>query len=571
MAAPKDKKKMKGFKEFDPSKFINTEPTISEAVKGNTVVIAFGRMNPITVGHEKLVEKVISEAQKRKAEPMVFLSHSSGAKTKTGKGSVNKDPLQYEDKIKYAIKAFGPVVKKSPLKILMLIAKTLAGKYKNLVMVAGSDRVDEYTALLNKYNGKDYNFESIEVVSAGQRDPDSEGASGMSGTKMREFAANGDINKFAAGLPKALKSSAEEIMNKVASAMNPELTEEVEELDEVLTRMQRRKRGLAMKKARFKIKRGREKAAKRTASQEVLKKRAKKAAINIFKKKFSKNKRYAELSPGEKEVIDKRIAKINTKRIDQIARKLLPAVKQKERDRRKSMMSNKNEGINEASLADTKTLKRPHQLMDANNKPKFDGRFRMFKKKNVNETVEDLYEELTDLIEATEQFNEGKKPGLWDNIHAKRKRIKSGSGEKMRKPGSKGAPTDSDFKTASESVELDEVLKPSDDMGTWVKDFQDSDAPQFKGKSKEDRRKMAVAAKLAAERNEDTDLDELSLSVKDITKSGLKNSSKNSDKLKADLKAMRDRLNKIKKEEYEKLDEMFDKVHPMLKKELGSH
>ena len=452
MAKPDTNKKIKGFKEFDAKKYIELEPTLEEAVKSDTVVMTFGRMNPMTTGHEKLVEKVLKEAKSRKAEPMVFLSHSSGAKSKSGKGAVNKDPLSYDDKIKYATKAFGPVVKKSPLKILMLIVKSLSGQYKNLVMVAGSDRVDEYNVLLNKYNGKDYTFDSIEVISAGQRDADGEGAAGMSGTKMREFATAGDVKKFAGGLPKALKSSAQEIMDKVANAINPSMDEEVEVLDEVLDRMQRRKRGIAMKKARFKIKRGREKAAKRTASQEVLKKRAKKAAINIFKAKFAKNKRYADLSPGEKEVVEKRIAKINKSRIEQIARKLLPKVKQKERERRKSMMSggsSKNESINEASIKDQRILQKPHMLLDKDNKPKVDGRFRMFKKKSVNESVEDLSEEVIELMEATEHFNE--------------------------------------------------VLKPSDDMGVWIKDFKDSDAPQFKDKSDEKKRKMAIAAKLAAE------------------------------------------------------------------------
>ena len=526
MAKPETKKKMKGFKEFDASKYIDLEPTLAEAVKSNTVVMTFGRMNPMTIGHEKLVEKLLKEAQTRKAEPMVFLSHSSGAKTKTGKGSVNSDPLSYDDKIKYAIKAFGPVVKKSPLKILMLIAKSLQGKYKNLVMVAGSDRVDQYKELLNKYNGKDYTFDSIEVVSAGQRDPDGEGAAGMSGTKMREYAQAGDLKKFASGLPSGLKSKAQEIMDKVANAINPSMNEEAEVLDEVLDRMQRRKRGISMRKARFKIKRGREKAAKRTASQDVLKRRARKAAINIFKMKFAKNRRYADLSPGEKEVIDKRIAKINKRRIEQIARKLLPKVKAKERERRKASMaggSSKNESINEASIKDQRILQKPHMLLDKDKKPKVDGRFRMFKKKSVNESVEDLSAEVLDLMEATEQFNEAtipdgktamtkrepltksdtktlkklrdmmakeKKPvsqmspkekadndkrrkeynayqkskrneevseieegGLWANIHAKRKRIKNGSGESMKKPGSKGAPTDQDFKDASESID----------------------------------------------------------------------------------------------------------------------
>ena len=338
MATPKDKKKIKGFKEFDAAKYIELEPTIDEAVGRDTVVFTFGRMNPMTIGHEKLAQKVVVEAKNRNGEPMIFLSHSSGAKTKSGKGSENKDPLSYDDKIKYASKAFGPIVKKSPLKVLILIVKSLQGKYKNLVMVAGSDRVAEYDTLLKKYNGKDYKFDSIEVVSAGQRDADGEGASGMSGTKMREFAVAGDLKKFTSGLPKNIRSSAGEIMDKVSQAINESEKQEADRLDEALNRMQRRKRGLAMRKARFKIARGKEKAKKRTASQEVLKKRAGKAAINVFKKKFTKNRRYADLSAGEKEVVDKRIEKISKNRIQQIARKLLPKVKQKERERRKAMM-----------------------------------------------------------------------------------------------------------------------------------------------------------------------------------------------------------------------------------------
>tara|TARA_B110000967_G_scaffold42169_1_gene42136 strand:- start:3274 stop:5007 length:1734 start_codon:yes stop_codon:yes gene_type:complete len=411
MATPKDKKKIKGFKEFDAAKYIELEPTIDEAVGRDTVVFTFGRMNPMTIGHEKLAQKVVVEAKNRNGEPMIFLSHSSGAKTKSGKGSENKDPLSYDDKIKYASKAFGPIVKKSPLKVLILIVKSLQGKYKNLVMVAGSDRVAEYDTLLKKYNGKDYKFDSIEVVSAGQRDADGEGASGMSGTKMREFAVAGDLKKFTSGLPKNIRSSAGEIMDKVSQAINESEKQEADRLDEALNRMQRRKRGLAMRKARFKIARGREKAKKRTASQEVLKKRAGKAAINVFKKKFTKNRRYADLSAGEKEVVDKRIEKISKNRIQQIARKLLPKVKQKERERRKKHMAggstttNTRESITEASYKDQRILKRPHMLLSGDKKPKLDGRFKMFKKKATNESI-DYVTEVADLMEATEQFHE---------------------------------------------------------------------------------------------------------------------------------------------------------------------
>ena len=335
MAKP-DKKKLKGFKDFDASKYVNTEPTLDEAVS-DTAVITFGRMNPITVGHEKLVQKVLSVASKEKATPRVFLTHTQDKK---------KNPLQYNDKVKFAQKAFGPVIAKSTAKTIIQVLQSLES-FDDIILVVGSDRVKEFATLLDKYNGKDYKFKSIKVVSAGDRDPDADDVSGMSASKMRALAADNNILQFTKGLPKKLRSSAKAIMTAVRKGMS--MTEESENLFEVLSRMQRRKRGLAMRKARFKIKRGREKAKKRTASQEVLKKRARKAAINLFKKKFSKQRRYADLSAGEKEVIDKRIAKINKKRIEQIARKLLPVVKAKERARRKAMMSG-GAGISSSSV-----------------------------------------------------------------------------------------------------------------------------------------------------------------------------------------------------------------------------
>jgi nicotinic acid mononucleotide adenylyltransferase len=454
MAEPNKKKKLKGFKEFDSKKFINLKPSLEEAAKNGTVVIAWGRMNPMTSGHEKLAKKVIDVAKANKGSAEIYLTHSFDKK---------KNPLAYNDKINLAQKAFGSVVKKSNSKTIFQLMAELNKKYSKVILVAGSDRVNEFESTLNKYNGKEYNFDEIKVVSAGSRDPDADDVSGISGTKMREYAAS-DMKKFSSNLPNNLKSDADKIAALVRKGMN--MSEEYEEqyeddeLGEALNRMQRRKRAIAMKRARFKIKRGREKAARKTASQSTFRKRARKAALALFKKKFSKG-RYDDMSAGEKEIVDKRIEKISKKRIEQIAKKLLPSVRQRERDRRSAMASKKNESIeiNEASQKDTVVRKKPHMLLNKEGKVKFDGRFKLYKKK-VNESYEDLAEDLASFaadMDSYIEIKEGEKKGLWDNIHAKRKRIKAGSGEKMRKPGSKGAPTDDAFKAASESVELDEA------------------------------------------------------------------------------------------------------------------
>jgi predicted kinase len=166
------------------------------------VVMAFGRMNPPTSGHEKLVNKVKELADKHNAPHHIVLSHSQDA---------TKNPLSAEQKVKHAGRAFpGTNVEAASKEMPTFFhhAKRLydAG-HRHLIMVAGSDRAKEYHELLHKYNGKEghFNFDKIEIKSAGERDPDAEGASGMSATKMREHARNGNFTEFRKGLPSQMK------------------------------------------------------------------------------------------------------------------------------------------------------------------------------------------------------------------------------------------------------------------------------------------------------------------------------------------------------------------------------
>ena len=504
-----EKKKKKSFKDFDGSKYIDVEPTIDEAAS-KTVVVAWGRMNPITAGHEKLVKKVVSVARANKAVPELYLTHSVDPK---------KNPLSYDDKIKYAQKAFGSVVRKSQAKTVIQLMQELNKSYKSVILIAGSDRIKEFDTLLNKYNGREYNFDEIKVVSAGQRDEDSDDVSGISGTKMREYAVS-DTDKFEKNLPRKLKGDADTIASLVRKGMN--MSEEIENLDgenvdeAVLNRMQRRQRSISARKNRFKMKRGREKAARKMASSEVLKKRARKQAISNLKKKFSKNKRYAELSSGEKEVIDKRIQKLPAARLAAMSRKLLPSVKKAERDRKTHKVKQENTELNlafenflneninmeEGNMWGQRQAKRPHMLLDKNNKVKFDKRFKMYQP-NVQESLEDSdLDDIYDLMESTEEYvEEGKKKGLWDNIHAKRRRIKAGSGERMRKPGSKGAPTDQDFKDASESMDEEDTL--ANHANKVIKDKESK------------KEKESFSKKMMSKKKKKSDMDE-------VTKSAIK-------------------------------------------------
>ncbi len=188
------------------------------------IVFTFGRMNPPTIGHEKLANKIKDVARKEKADARIYLSHTN---------KPNTDPLSYNDKIKFAKKAFG-IAYKSNAKQIFQIAKELFGQgYTDVIMVVGSDRVDEFQTILNKYNDKgDYNFDSIKVVSAGQRDPDAKGVEGMSGTKLRNLARDGDQETFMKGLASKLSPVDKK---KVYALVAKNMTEEVE-LDEKVGR-----------------------------------------------------------------------------------------------------------------------------------------------------------------------------------------------------------------------------------------------------------------------------------------------------------------------------------------------
>tara|TARA_A200000159_G_scaffold39934_1_gene36501 strand:- start:4211 stop:5350 length:1140 start_codon:yes stop_codon:yes gene_type:complete len=182
--------------------------------------IAFGRFNPPTTGHEKLLNKIASMAKGN--DYMVFASQSQDSK---------KNPLDYQTKVKFMRKMFPKharsiVLEKSVRNFLEAAVHMHNKGYKNLVMVAGSDRVKEFQTLLTKYNGVEsrhglFDFNSVKVVSAGERDPDAEGVTGMSASKMRAAASDNDFPKFLMGLPKGVTDSlAKDLFNSVRKGMN---------------------------------------------------------------------------------------------------------------------------------------------------------------------------------------------------------------------------------------------------------------------------------------------------------------------------------------------------------------
>jgi hypothetical protein len=162
----------------------------------STAVFAFGRFNPPTIGHKKLLDTLESAAQKANGKAYLFLSHKQNNKT---------DPLTHKEKSDY-LKMFYPTVAigdPAVKTIIQALQKIQAEGRTRIVMIAGSDRVGEFEKLLNQYNGKPdkagnelYKFDNIRVISAGERDPDQEGATGASASKARELANKGQEHEF---------------------------------------------------------------------------------------------------------------------------------------------------------------------------------------------------------------------------------------------------------------------------------------------------------------------------------------------------------------------------------------
>ena len=188
--------------------------------KEKHAVLAFGRMNPPTTGHGALVDKVKEIAKQHKATHHVVLSHSQDKA---------KNPLSPAQKLTHARRFFPgtnlSVASKEHPTFLHHAAELHKKGVTHLHMVAGSDRVEEYKKKLEQYNGTHkgalYNFKHIEVHSAGERDPDAEGTEGMSASKMRKHAGEGNYDEFKKGIPGHVpEHHAKELYNHVRKGMS---------------------------------------------------------------------------------------------------------------------------------------------------------------------------------------------------------------------------------------------------------------------------------------------------------------------------------------------------------------
>ena len=184
-----------------------------------TIFFTFGRMNPPTSGHEKLMNELSKKSGRNPYR--VYLSQSTDNK---------KNPLDYNYKVKTVRKFFpkharSVMLDKKIKNVFDAATKLYDEGYKNINMVVGSDRTNEFKKLLEKYNGVKgrhglYKFNKINVISAGDRDPDADDVSGMSASKMRKLASDGDFTQFSQGLPRSVSNNeAKKVYNEVRRGM----------------------------------------------------------------------------------------------------------------------------------------------------------------------------------------------------------------------------------------------------------------------------------------------------------------------------------------------------------------
>jgi len=536
------------------------------------IVFAFGRFQPPTIGHELLITSVKHMAEQLGADHAIYVSKTQDHKS---------NPLSVDQKIAYLRKMFPGVnfvACDATVRTPIEAAKALNGKYQELIMVAGSDRVASFEKLLNDYNGKEYQYAMLQVVSVGERDPDADDTTGMSGTKMRAAAMADDVQTFMQGLPATISEK---------DAMNL-----IELIKQGLQKPVKAKKGVAEGK-------------KKADTYHIVNKDGKPANLASYADKESavkdrdakhKDAEVRQVGPRGKvkavaeEWSQKYKSSINCSHPKGFSQKAHCAGKKKHNEdmsmeavcpdcgmckthgdvmeikkgakdsngitkcwpgyhadgTKKSATTGKqvrncvpNEDVEEglkskiagAALAAANLLGSPAQAAEEPVKPitiayvQIEGEVRKYNLGDKFSSAKEAEKFISGVLDKQglsgytldikhgypkkkEGVDEGEKKGLYYYVN---KRKKAGTSRDASHPK---APTAQAWKDAAktakkESVSVDEYmtnlesklaekLLANTPVDAWIKDFEKSNAPQFKGKSKEKRREMAIAASYGA-------------------------------------------------------------------------
>ena len=181
-----------------------------------TLTVAFGRFNPPHVGHQQLMDTAAAAAEAEESDYMIVPSRSNDPK---------KNPLDADTKVAFMRGMFPQHSSRiqndvNTRTIFDVLKKAHNDGYTNVRIVGGADRVKEFDKLANNYNGTLYQFDNVEVLSAGDRDPDADGVEGMSASRLRLAASENDFRTFKAAMPEGMRpKDARELFNTVRMSM----------------------------------------------------------------------------------------------------------------------------------------------------------------------------------------------------------------------------------------------------------------------------------------------------------------------------------------------------------------
>jgi nicotinic acid mononucleotide adenylyltransferase len=324
-----------------------------EMVYMKKMVFSFGRFNPPTTGHLLLATRVKEEARRRGADYVIYGSSTTDRK---------KNPLSSVDKLRYMkkiLKGFNVVVDKNYNTPFIVLKQLSDAGYDEVTMVVGSDRVNEFRKSVGRYVGpkKEFKFSKFEVISAGERDPDADDVSGMSASKMRAAAVEGNISIFRLGIPSHI--SDKDVMGLFKAvrrgmgvrgnikeswfnynefeefAANILQLNESEELQELTVRARRKMAKIARRTAKKRARKRKIKEKKMKGKKELTKKANKTAMLQV-RNKLIRGMKWNELSFMQREKIDDRIKK-KKKIISKIAKRMMPNMQKAERERLKKV------------------------------------------------------------------------------------------------------------------------------------------------------------------------------------------------------------------------------------------
>ena len=299
----------------------------------------------MTGGHELLMNKVRDTAKKVGGDYRIYTTFTKGDAS---------NPLTHAEKVRFMRKQIPglKVAKDKDVRNPFDMMQKLSDEgYKEVYLVLGGSRVGELKKGIAKYIPSKYKFDKFTVVSAGRRDPDAEGVTGISGTKVREMVKKNHKAKFRKAMPSATTKDVADALFKTLRK-KAGLKEEVEQIDEVMTAAQKRQRSIMFKRLAPRIRRKKEIMRKRKKTPDQLRKMSYRAAKRAFRKRLLKGKNYYELGFSERIRIDDRISKIKKNRIEMVAKKMYPTIVKKERARQQSAVGPKVEARDYAAEYD---------------------------------------------------------------------------------------------------------------------------------------------------------------------------------------------------------------------------